>query len=72
MESGAAVDDHAADQMLLPAALSLDESYYLAQSATSHLLTQAAVVRQLTGRQVEIGPPNATGAVTVRVARAPD
>jgi RNA 3'-terminal phosphate cyclase (ATP) len=71
LDSEAAVDNHAADQLLVLAALSVEESYYLAQGATPHLRSCAAVIEQLTGRKIEIGPSKAGGAVTVRVAKAP-
>lgn len=64
--SAAAVDVHAADQILVLAALAGGESRYVAERASSHLTTNAEVVRQLGGRRVRIEPgQGATALVTV-------
>jgi RNA 3'-terminal phosphate cyclase (ATP) len=54
LESPGAIDYHAADQLLTIAALSGEESQFMTERITAHLLTNAAVVRQLTGRAVHI------------------
>ena len=65
--SPGAVDAHAADQLLALAALCADESRYLAQRATDHLKTNAQVIGQLLGRQIDIAPAEGGAAwVTVR------
>jgi RNA 3'-terminal phosphate cyclase (ATP) len=69
LERDAAVDAHAADQLLVPAALCPRESRFTAERVTSHLLTNAEVVRQLTGRRVAVeGEAGAPGTVTVEAA----
>lgn len=59
-----AVDAHAADQLLTIAALSGDASRFTCRRVTDHLRTNAAVIRQLTGREVEI-TENSDGSGTV-------
>ena len=49
-----AVDIHAADQLLTIAALSGDSSRFTCRRVSDHLRTNANVIRQLTGRDVEI------------------
>ena len=44
--SGAAVDRHLADQLLLPLALAAGRSRFTTDAVTEHLLTNAAVIRQ--------------------------
>jgi RNA 3'-terminal phosphate cyclase (ATP) len=44
--SGAPVDEHLADQLLLPAALALDSSQYRVVEVSRHLTTNAAVIEQ--------------------------
>jgi RNA 3'-terminal phosphate cyclase (ATP) len=44
--SGAAVDCHLADQILLPLALAAGRSRYTTDAVTQHLLTHADVLRQ--------------------------
>jgi len=69
LASPGAVDSHAADQILTLAALCPDESHYLVQRGTDHLRTNAEVIRQLIGREVEIAPADGDAVwVTVRSA----
>jgi RNA 3'-terminal phosphate cyclase (ATP) len=61
-----AVDAHAADQLLTIAAICPGESQFRTERVTSHLLTVADVIRQLTGRRVNIdGEMDAPGTVSV-------
>lgn len=62
-----AVDAHAADQLLPLAAMSLDQSVWTTPRLTSHLQTNAQVVRLMTGREVALDAPPG-GPVTVTVA----
>ena len=64
--SGAAVDAHAADQLITLAALCPGPSALSAERITDHLLANAEVIRQLTGREIRIeGQPDKPGTVTV-------
>ena len=54
LDSDGAVDAHAADQLLAMSALCPGESRLRTERVTSHLLTVADVVRQLTGRDVRV------------------
>lgn len=66
LASGAAVDAHAADQLLVIAALAPGESTFTTERITSHLLTNAAVIRHLTGRDVHVDAAKGSpGCVTV-------
>ena len=66
IESPGTVDAHAADQLLTIAALCPDESRYVAERLTDHLNTNAQVIRQITGRQIDIAPAeNGSAEVTV-------
>lgn len=53
--SGAPVDRHLADQILAYAALSDGKSSYGTPEFTSHLATNASVLRKLTGRNIILG-----------------
>ena len=44
--TGAAVDRHLADQLLLPLALAAGSSRFTTDAVTEHLLTNAGVIRQ--------------------------
>jgi len=66
LRSGAALDAHAADQLLTLAALCPHESQFTAERVTSHLETNAEVVRRMTGRAVHVeGAPGKPARVTV-------
>ena len=66
LASDGAVDAHAADQLLTIAALCPAESRFRTERVTSHLLTVGDVIRQLTGREVNIdGQLNSPGDVSV-------
>ncbi len=55
VKSGAAVDSHLADQLLLYAALAIGKTSFSTSKSTSHLETNAEVLRQLTGRNIILG-----------------
>jgi len=54
LNSSGAVDCRAADQLLPPAAVCLEESRFRTDRITRHLLANAAIVEQLTARPVRI------------------
>ncbi|WP_392534676.1 RNA 3'-terminal phosphate cyclase [Nostoc sp. C117] len=45
-QTGAAVDEHLADQLLLPAALASQASHYQVAEVSSHLTTNAGIIQQ--------------------------
>ncbi|MHC5730223.1 MAG: RNA 3'-terminal phosphate cyclase, partial [Nostoc sp.] len=53
-QTGAAVDEHLADQLLLPAALASQESQYRAAEVSRHLTTNAAVIEQFGLAQITV------------------
>ncbi|NLX11884.1 MAG: RNA 3'-phosphate cyclase [Chloroflexi bacterium] len=53
-DSGAAVDAHLADQLVLPLALAEGESAFSTTTCTEHLRTNIEVVRAFLGRPIEI------------------
>lgn len=66
LDAPGALDPHAADQVLAIAALCPEPSRYTTTAVTQHLLTNAHVVRQLTGRSVTVeGDLGQTGCVAV-------
>jgi len=66
LKSDGVVDAHAADQLLTIAALCPAESRFRTERVTSHLLTVADVIRQLTAREVNIdGEMGSPGNVSV-------
>ncbi len=70
LDSPCAVDAHAADQLLTIAALCPGESRYVAERPTEHLRTNARVIRQITGRRIDI-EPDAQGCAAVTVHESP-
>jgi len=52
---GATVDSHLADQLLLYAALAEGRTAFAAPKITSHLSTNARVLRQMSGRNISLG-----------------
>jgi RNA 3'-terminal phosphate cyclase (ATP) len=50
----AAMDEHSADQILLPLALTVGHSTFGVTTVTSHLLTNAAVIRQFVEREIHV------------------
>lgn len=66
--SGACVDPHLADQLLLPLSLVPEESVFRTAPVTRHLITNAWVIRRfLPGVEIEIdAPEGAPGRVRVR------
>jgi len=65
LHSPGVVDAHAADQLLVIAALCPGESRYVAERVTDHLRTNAEVIRQITGRAIEIAPGEGESATIV-------
>ncbi len=61
LTSGAAVDKHLADQLILYAALAAGETWFTTESITRHLVTNIWVVEQFLPvnfrRQGELGEP---------------
>jgi RNA 3'-terminal phosphate cyclase (ATP) len=55
ISSGASVDSHLADQILIYAALADGKSRYAAPHFSSHLRTNAEVLRLMTGRNIILG-----------------
>ena len=53
--SGASVDSHLADQLLVYAALADGKSSFSAPKPTAHLETNAEVLRAMTGRNISVG-----------------
>ncbi|MEH2241983.1 RNA 3'-terminal phosphate cyclase [Nostoc sp.] len=53
-QTGAAVDEHLADQLLLPAALASQESQYRVAEVSRHLTTNAAVIEQFGLAQITV------------------
>lgn len=67
MGTRAAVDEHLADQLLLPLALAAGESFFTTPTITQHLITNAWVIRQFIDAEVTTGTePGNEGLVTVR------
>ena len=54
IDSAGVVDAHAGDQLLTLAALCPRESRFVVERVTDHLRTNAEVIRQLTGRRVDV------------------
>jgi RNA 3'-terminal phosphate cyclase (ATP) len=52
--TGAAVDEHLADQLLLPATLASQESQYQVAEVSRHLTTNAAVIEQFGLAQIRV------------------
>lgn len=48
------VDEHSADQLLLPLAIADGPSFFRVAAISSHLMTNAAVVRQFVDREIQI------------------
>lgn len=70
LASRGAVDEHAADQLITLAALCPEPSRLLTSRVSNHLLTNAMVIRRLTGRAVRIeGNLGEGGTVTLEAAR---
>jgi RNA 3'-terminal phosphate cyclase (ATP) len=65
--SGAALDAHLADQMILACALAAGESCYTTERVTRHLLTCAWVVEQFGLARIRIDPPHEGKPGTVAV-----
>lgn len=69
-DSGAALDLHLADQILLPLALAPGRSVFTAERITRHLETNAWVIERFGLARVALEPgPGTTGMVTLRPGR---
>ena len=55
LQSGCSADAHLADQLLIHAALAGGESEFSTPAFSSHLQTNAGVVRAMTGRNIRLG-----------------
>jgi RNA 3'-terminal phosphate cyclase (ATP) len=65
----APVDPHAADQIVLPLALSPDASEYRTSEVTRHLTTNIAVIRRFLDRDISCdGEEGSTGVVRIAAA----
>lgn len=53
-DQSAAMDEHSADQIILPLAMAEGPSSFPVATVTSHLLTNAAVIRQFVEREIQI------------------
>lgn len=70
--SGAAVDPHLADQLILPLGLVQEESYFTTSRVTRHLLTNIWVAEQFLGKRFAVeGEEGGAGAVKVEKATKP-
>jgi len=70
LESGAALDAHSGDQMLLPLALADSPSVYSVAEVTRHLTTNAQVVRQFINSSITIeGEEGQPGIVRIEPVR---
>jgi RNA 3'-terminal phosphate cyclase len=65
------VDEHSADQLVLPLALARAPSYFPVAAVSSHLLTNVTVIRHFLERDITVeGKPGKSG--VVRIASAVD
>jgi RNA 3'-phosphate cyclase len=72
IESGGAVDQYLADQILLPLSLVQGESQFHTCQVTSHLLTNAEIMRAFLPVEIDIqGEPGSPGLVRVRASGIP-
>jgi RNA 3'-terminal phosphate cyclase (ATP) len=66
-ESGAALDQHLADQLVLPLALVTGASSFSTCEVSQHLLTNVWIVEQVLGRTVDVeGEKGESGRVSIR------
>ncbi len=64
LETGSAIDQYLADQLLLPMSLARGSSAFTTSKITPHLITNAAVIQAFTQTQIEIdGEPGEPGFV---------
>jgi HEAT repeat protein len=54
LDPDGAMDEYSADQVLLPLAMAEEPSTFAVTAITSHLLTNAAVIRQFVEREIQI------------------
>ena len=67
LDSGGAVDEYLADQLVLPLLFATGSSRYRTARVTLHLLTQAALAPLFLPVQIEVGAPEGQpGTVTIR------
>ena len=72
VESGGAIDQYLADQILLPLSLVQGESQFHTCQVTSHLLTNAEIMRAFLPVEIDIqGEPGSPGLVRVRASGIP-
>jgi len=70
LETGACLDRHLGDQVLLPLALADGPSAFTTSKVTEHLRTNAEIIRQFLPARIEIDPrPDGSGLVQVEPAR---
>jgi RNA 3'-terminal phosphate cyclase (ATP) len=69
--SGAAIDRHLADQLLLPLALAAGPSRFTTEVATRHLETNAWVIEQFGVARTTVWPTGTGGALVVVTPEAP-
>jgi RNA 3'-terminal phosphate cyclase (ATP) len=70
VSSGAALDAHQGDQLLVPVVLCEGDSVFTVARVTSHLVTNARVINAFTGDRVRVdGDPGECGTVWVRGSR---
>jgi RNA 3'-terminal phosphate cyclase (ATP) len=66
-----AVDEHLADQILLPLAFASGPSEYRTVQVTPHILTNASVIEAFNAAEIEIrGPTGETGSVRIQPSRS--
>jgi RNA 3'-terminal phosphate cyclase (ATP) len=69
-QSGASLEQHLADQLILPAAMCRGESVFSVERITSHLVTNAWVVERFGLAQIDIVPAaDGTGFVKILASR---
>ncbi len=65
-QAGAAIDEHSADQLVLPLALAKGTSEFRIQTVTRHLTTNIAVIKMFIDREIECeGEEGSTGVVRI-------
>ena len=68
---GGTVDDHAADQLLLPTLLHEDSATYSTAMVTNHLITNARTIGRFCDREIRIeGAEGEPGTVTIAAGKS--
>ena len=66
LESGGAIDEHLADQVILPLSFADGMSRFTTSKITRHLLTNAEIIKMFSNRKIEIkGKPGEKGEVVI-------